>query len=227
MKFKMKKLLLLVAVVATVLSLSACFGGQKPMRYYTMVLPEGKPMVSQPFPARLFVKKATIDPAYRRNNIVYRESAYDFMFYNYSAWATRPEYIVEQAVSFRIEQAGLFQTVDNALTAKPDYELALHISALEEVDSDDGRKAHLAMTFTFRNTDVGGELWNKRYDSQKSYEGEDMREFATAVSKLLETFTDDALKEIKNVMESQPAKQTSVELPAAAEMSAPEESSEE
>lgn len=199
---KFKKLIAACAVVAAAFMMSGCFGSQKPMRYYTVVLPPISAMADKPAPARLFVKKATIDPAYRRNNIVYRESAYDFMFYNYSSWATRPEYLIEQAVTLRMEQAGLFQFVETNPTAKPDYELSMHVISIEEIDTDKGREAHLAMNISFRKPESEGDLWSKRFDVKKPYDGEDMREFATAISKLLETFTNEAVQEIQQVLKS-------------------------
>lgn len=199
---KFKKLIAACAVVAAAFMMSGCFGSQKPMRYYTVVLPTGSAVAEKPVPARLFVKKATIDPAYRRNNIVYRESAYDFMFYNYSSWATRPEYLIEQAVILRIEQSGIFQFVETNPTAKPDYELSMHVISIEEVDEDKGREAHLAMNISFRKTESEGDLWSKRFDVKKPYDGEDMREFATAISKLLETYVNEAVQEIQQVLKS-------------------------
>lgn len=199
---KFKKLFIACAIAAIAVSLTGCFGSQKPMRYYTVVLPAGKAVADKPVPARILVKKASIDPAYRRNNIVYRESAYDFMFYNYSSWATRPEYLMEQAVSLRLEQSGLFQFVESVPTAKPDYELSMHVIAVEEIDGDNGREAHLAMNMSFKKTDSDGDLWSRRFDSKKSYDGDDMREFATAISKLLEQYTETALQEIQQALNS-------------------------
>lgn len=199
---KFKKLFVVCAIVAVAFALSGCFGSQKPTRYYTVVLPSAGASVDKTYPVRLLVKKATIDPAYRRNNIVYRESPYDFMFYNYSSWATRPEYLIEQAVSLRVEQVGLFQYVENTPTAKPDYELSLHVIAVEEIDGDKGREAHLAMNISFRKAESDGDLWSKRFDSRKSYDGDDMREFATAISQLLENYTNTALQEIQKILET-------------------------
>lgn len=193
----MKRRMFLLCSALAALMLTGCFSGTQPtMRYYTVMLPDGKPMAEKPFPYSLFVKSATIDPAYRRNNIVYRESPYDFMFYNYSSWATRPEHLIEQAVAMRFEQSGIFLHVENAITAKPDFELSIHVVALEEVDKPEGKFAHLNLLMSIHKPNADSDLWTKRFDGSASFADGDMRDFATAVSKLLDGFTQEALEEI-------------------------------
>lgn len=199
----MKKLMMILCGTFAAFMLSGCFGGaSQAMRYYTMVLPEGKAVVEKPFAYRLFVKTATIDPAYRRNNIVYRESPYDFMFYNNSSWATRPEHLIEQSVAQRFEQSGIFQHVESALTAKPDFEFSIHVVALEEVIKPEGKFAHLTVQMGMRKPNGDSDLWAKRFDGSKEFADGDMRAFATIVSELLDGFTQEAVEEVLNVVET-------------------------
>ena len=77
-----KKYILLSAIA---LSLTACLGGgsSEPTRYYTIAVENINHPSSEAFAGKsLQVRKFTIDQAYQRTNIVYRESAYDFMFYD-------------------------------------------------------------------------------------------------------------------------------------------------
>ena len=94
-----KKFILLSAIA---LSLTACLGGgsSEPTRYYTIAVENiQSPAAGAYADKRLQVRKFTIEPAYQRTNIVYRESAYDFMFYDLDLWASRPEHMLAQVAS--------------------------------------------------------------------------------------------------------------------------------
>ena len=91
---------LTIAILAA-MTLTACFGGStsEPTRYYTLAVENIDMPTAGDASGRLQVRKFTIDQAYQRNNIVYRESAYDFMFYDLDLWASRPEQMVAQVAS--------------------------------------------------------------------------------------------------------------------------------
>ena len=102
---------LFVAIVAlAAMTLTACFGGStsEPTRYFTLAVENIDMPAAGEANGRLQVRKFTIDQAYQRNNIVYRESAYDFMFYDLDLWASRPEQMVAQVAAEYIVKSGLF-----------------------------------------------------------------------------------------------------------------------
>ena len=104
--------LLAVAVLLSAFTLSGCLGGSsEPSRYYT-VSAEPISTSGAASDARVHVKKFTIDPAYQRSNIVYRESAYDFMFYDLDLWATRPEQMLTQIAGEYLVKSNIFKAVD-------------------------------------------------------------------------------------------------------------------
>ena len=103
---------LAVAALLSVFALTGCGGGStEPSRYYT-ISAESISTSGASSDTRVHVKKFTIDPAYQRTNIVYRESPYDFMFYNRDLWATRPEQILTQVASEYLIQSNMFKSVD-------------------------------------------------------------------------------------------------------------------
>jgi len=214
---------LLIAGSAALL-LSGCFGGSdKVVRYYTLPIPEVKNATADPvFPYTLMVTHASVDPAYRRNNIVYRESPYDFMFYTYSVWAARPEFLIEQAAISSVKSSALFKVLDSDAAAKPELEFMIHVNAVEEVDREKSRDARLAVTFTLRKTESNDFIWRKAYDESKPYEGEDMRNFAEAVSSLLQGFMVDAMDDVKRVLSFVPVENVKDDVSAPAELPAPE-----
>ena len=188
-----------IILSAIALSLTACLGGgdSEPTKYYTIAVENIQtPSTSAFKDKRLQVRKFTIEPAYQRTNIVYRESAYDFMFYDLDLWASRPEHMLMQVASEYLNKSGLFKSVETKPTSKPDYELLGNIVAIEEVDEGSSQYARLAIQFTFKKTDSDEALWEKTFDEKKSMGDREPRTTAETVSKLFGKFMEEALGDI-------------------------------
>ena len=181
-------------------TLTACFGGStsEPTRYYTLAV-ENIGMPSAEPAGKVQIRKFTIDPAYQRTNIVYRESAYDFMFYDLDLWASRPEHMIMQVVNEYVAKSGIFESVELKGNSIPNLEISGNISAIEEVDEGDSQYAHLAVQLTFRKVGDEAPLWEKRYDDRESMSQRDAHSAAEAISKLYAKFMQDALASIANV----------------------------
>ena len=181
--------------------LTACLGGgsSEPTKYYTIAVEN----ISMPSAAafadkRLQVRKFTIEPAYQRTNIVYRESAYDFMFYDLDLWASRPEHMMAQVASEYLAKSGLFKSVETKASGKPDFELLGNIVAIEEVDEGSSQYARLAVQLTFRKTESEEALWEKSFDQKMSMGDREPRTTAETISKLFSKIMEEAIQEIAN-----------------------------
>ena len=191
-----KKLILLSAIA---LSLTACLGGgsNEPTRYYTLAVENIQtPSSSAYADKRLQVRKFTIEPAYQRTNIVYRESAYDFMFYDLDLWASRPEHMMAQVASEYLNKSNMFKSVETKPTGKPDFEFLGNIVAIEEVDEGSSQYAHLAIQLTFRKTESDQAFWEKSFDEKLSMDNREPRTTAETISKLFGKYMEEALNEI-------------------------------
>lgn len=193
-----KKLILLSAIA---LSLTACLGGgsSEPTRYYTVAVENiSMPSAGAFADKRLQVRKFSIEPAYQRTNIVYRESAYDFMFYDLDLWASRPEHMLAQVASEYITKSGLFKSVETKPTGKPDFEFMGSIIAIEEVDEGSSQYARLAVQLTFRKTESDQAIWEKSFDEKLSMDNREPRTTAETISKLFGKYMEEALNEISS-----------------------------
>lgn len=193
-----KKLILLSAIA---LSLTACLGGgsSEPTRYYTVAVENiSMPSAGAFADKRLQVRKFSIEPAYQRTNIVYRESAYDFMFYDLDLWASRPEHMMAQVASEYITKSGLFKSVETKPTGKPDFEFMGNIIAIEEVDEGSSQYARLAVQLTFRKTESDQAIWEKSFDEKLSMDNREPRTTAETISKLFGKYMEEALNEISS-----------------------------
>ena len=183
----LKKTTILFFTLALALTLTACLGGgsSEPTKYYTIAVENiQKPSTDSFKDKRLQVRKFTIEPAYQRANIVYRESAYDFMFYDLDLWASRPEHMLMQVASEYLSQSGTFKNVETKPTGKPDYELLGNIIAIEEVDEGSSQYARLAIQLTFRKTESDEALWEHTFDEKMSMGDREPRTTAETISKL-------------------------------------------
>ena len=191
-----KKLILLSAIA---LSLTACLGGgsNEPTRYYTLAVENIQtPSSSAYADKRLQIRKFTIEPAYQRTNIVYRESAYDFMFYDLDLWASRPEHMMAQVASEYLNKSNMFKSVETKPTGKPDFEFLGNVVAIEEVDEGSSQYAHLAIQLTFRKTESDQAIWEKSFDEKLSMDNREPRTTAETISKLFGKYMEEALNEI-------------------------------
>ena len=183
-----KKIILIAFAALLAFSLTACLGGgsSEPTKYYTIAVEKIQtPATNSYKDKRLQVRKFTIEPAYQRANIVYRESAYDFMFYDLDLWASRPEQMVAQVAAEYIVKSGLFASVDTRASGKPDFELL--------VDEGSNQYARLSLKLTLQKPDSDAPLWEKRFDERQSVSSREPRLVAEAISKLLGKYMEEAL----------------------------------
>ena len=186
-----------VALFLAALALTACFGGStsEPTRYYLLAV-EDISMPSGNAKGKVQVRKFTVDPAYQKANIVYRESAYDFMFYDLDLWASRPDHMITQVVAEYAVKSNLFESVEIKGSSKPGFEISGNVSAIEEVDEGSSQYARLAIEISFRKVDGDAPLFEKRYEGKQPMDKREPRAMAEATSKLLGKFMEDALTNI-------------------------------
>lgn len=186
------------------MTLTACFGGStsEPTRYFTLAVENIDMPGTGNASGRLQVRKFTIENAYQRANIVYRESVYDFMFYDLDLWASRPEQMVAQVAAEYLEKSGIFQAVDTRATTKPDFELLGHIDAIEEIDEGSSQYARLSIKLTLQKPDSDTPLWEKRFDERQSVSSREPRLVAEAISKLLGKYMEEAVAAISQATQA-------------------------
>ena len=197
-----RKITLILFASAIAVTLTACLGGgsSEPTKYYTIAVESiSMPSAGAFADKRLQVRKFTIEPAYQRTNIVYRESAYDFMFYDLDLWASRPEHMIMQVVGEYVAKSNIFESVEIKGNSIPSLEISGNISAIEEVDEGSSQYAHLAMEITLRKPDSESALFEKRYDGKEPMDKREPRFMAEATSKLLGKFMEDALDNFAKV----------------------------
>lgn len=189
---------------ACAMLLLACAGSSIQNRYYTLA-GETVPKASQSLPYRLVVQKFAVDPAYAQQNIVYRESPYEFMSYGNDFWASSPERQVENLFAESFEKSGLFASVERRASEIPDLELSGNLNALEEIDTDSSNSyARIAVELSLRNGKTGKTIWKRTFDDRQKLEGRAPVEVAKAASALVNRYAETALREIEGTLAENP-----------------------
>lgn len=203
----MKKCQQLVVLSAALLMLAGCFARVKENHYYLLdyvPTPSAERLAKGAYPYSLRVKDFDVAEAYRRNNIVYRQSPHELRFYSYELWAVKPEYLVTDMVYRHVETAKLFHEVTRTLDmVEPEYVLSGQVTALEEYDNKDEWYAHLAMNMTLQNTRTRQLVWSKAWDYRKKVRQLEPVFVVRELSSLLEVIADEAVASLDSALSRQ------------------------
>ncbi|RME23476.1 MAG: hypothetical protein D6806_11200 [Deltaproteobacteria bacterium] len=173
-------------------------------RYFTLaysLLPTDVVSRGDRTAATLRVRQFEIGPAYDTERLVYRYSPYEFQYYNFMLWATKPQKMVTDMVIRHLRHSGLFAKVDSEfLDNPPDYELTGEISAIEELDSGDEWFAHIAMNLRLSRYRSDRPLWSKSIDVKKKVYNKAPVYVVKALSELIEQQLRLVTKELADVV---------------------------
>ena len=122
-----------------------------------------------PYPFTLRLKELDIEEAYARPQIVYRQSPFELLYYNYKMWAVKPNRMVTDLILKQLAAANLVSHVVQRYDEEfnPDYELTGTKEAMEEYDSDQIWFAHLAIRFSLARLSDGVVLYSRQFDNRK------------------------------------------------------------
>ncbi len=189
--FAAAPLLALLTACALVSTLTGCFFGKTPeTRYYTLdytpVSTEPR-LARGPYPFAVRLREPSIAEAYRRSQIVYRQSAYQMQFYSYNLWAVDPERMIGDLLFKHLRAAQLFENVTRvAESVPPDFQISCDVRAIEEFDGPDKWFAHIAVEYQLIDEKTGQILWKELYDLRKAVPQEEpvyvVRELASLTS---------------------------------------------
>jgi ABC-type uncharacterized transport system auxiliary subunit len=194
---------LLIIILVMIAMLLGCFGRIIESSYYQLdYVPTPKEMLNEAtYPYTVRVKDFNIAEAYRRNNIVYRQSPYKLHFYNYDLWAVKLEYMIPDIFFRHLDAAKIFSEVRRGLDMdESDYTINGTIRAIEEYDNQDEWYAHLAMNINLQETRTRKVLWSKEWDYRKKVSNLETIYVVRGLSELLEYIHNEAIADIDSVV---------------------------
>jgi ABC-type uncharacterized transport system auxiliary subunit len=148
------------------------------------------------------VRDCSIAEAYRRSQIVYRQSANQIQFYGLHLWAVDPDRMVTDLVTKHLKAARLFDNVTRSVeNYVPDYFLSCDIQAIEEYDNKDQWYAHMAIEYQLENAKSNQIVWKKLYDLRKDVRQQEPVYIVRGLSFLVENINDRLVKELEVVLD--------------------------
>jgi len=189
------------------LALSGCFFGGRPpeSRYYTLDYVPSPPadrLERGPYPFTARLREPTIAEAYRRSQIVYRQSAYQMQFYAYNLWAVDPERMIGDLLFKHLRAARLFENVTRAAeSVPPDFQITCDVLAIEEYDSPDRWYAHVAIEYQLIDEKTGQILWKQLYDLRKAVPQQEPVYVVREIAALLSLIHDRLVEEVEPVLQ--------------------------
>jgi len=192
-----------IALLFIIILLLGCWGRIIETNYYQLdYVPTPKEMLNRAaYPYSVRVKDFDVAEAYRRNNIVYRQSPFKLKFYNYEMWIVKPEYLVSDMLFRHLTVANLFTDVRRSIDVEePDYTISGIIRSLEEYDNQDEWYAHLAVNMNLLDNRTKKILWSREWDYRKKVSNLETIYVVRGLSELLEYINNEAIADIDSVM---------------------------
>jgi cholesterol transport system auxiliary component len=191
----MKRPALSFAALAGALLLSGCFFGRTvETKYYTLdyiPAPPQERLQKGPYPFSVRLREPTIAEAYRRSQIVYRQSAYQMQFYAYHLWAVDPDRMIGDLMLKHLRAARLFENASRSIeSTPPDFILTTDVQAIEEYDGPQTWYAHLAIEYQLIEEKSGTVAWKQTYDLRKAVAQQEPVFVVRELAALLETIHD-------------------------------------
>lgn len=189
--------------IGFVLLFFGCFGRIIESSYYQLdYVPSSKKMLNdEVYPYSVRVKDFDIAEAYRRNNLVYRQSPFQLHFYNYELWAVKPEYMISDVLFRHLESAKMFSTITRIIDInEPDFTINGFIRAIEEYDNQDEWYAHLAMNINLQDNNTKKVIWSRDFDYRKKVSNMEPVYVIRGLSELLELINNEAIADMDSVL---------------------------
>lgn len=159
------------ALAAMILSFAGC--AAIPVKKYFVLNYVPQTAVTRlspaPYPFTVRLKTFSIEEAYARPQIVYRQSPYELQYYFYNVWAVKPTQMITDLIYKHLATVGLISSIVRRFDegSKPTYELSGTIEAIDEYDSDQVWFAHLALRFYLTRISDGRVIYTRRFDNRK------------------------------------------------------------
>ena len=159
------RLFFLAILISLVLGGCSLPHSKQEVRHYALALPARTHDPSSPAlsSASLVVRPFTAQPPYNRDRIIYRSSPYEFDFYHYHRWVTKPADMLTALTRRSLQQSGLFTTVYPTSDAQADLQLGGVIRQYEEVDQAHSWQAVLSIEVWLSRSREPAPFWFRSY----------------------------------------------------------------
>ncbi len=196
---------LLALLISLVIGGCSLTQPKQEVQYYALALPPPSPAPSGPAPvkASLVVRPFTAQPPYNRDRMVYRSSPYEFDFYHYHRWVTKPSDMLTTLTRRTLQQSGLFTTVYPTPDAQADLRLGGVVRQYEEVDQAQSWQAVLSIEVWLSRSQEPAPFWFQSYSATRLAAKRNPAAVAEAMSQNLQDILERLTHDLANVLSAQ------------------------
>lgn len=200
-------LFLLVLLTSLVCCGCSLTRSKQEVQYYALALPPHSPAPSgtAPVKASLVVRPFAAQPPYNRDRMVYRSSPYEFDFYHYHRWVTKPADMLTTLTRRTLQQSGLFTTVYPTPDARADLRLGGVVRQYEEVDQAQSWQAALSIEVWLSRSQEPAPFWFQSYSATRLATKRNPAAVAEAMSQNLQDILARLTTDLANALATQPA----------------------
>ena len=197
------KLLAGLFILAVCITFTGCFGSKTPERsYFSLDYTLGtQPQEKTPkYPQTVVIQNIQSVLAYDRQEIVYRSNPYEFQYYWYRLWASKPKKMLRELITGHLRYTNLFANVSDTIEDRmPDYMLDIGIESIEELDvSEKEWYAHLSLRFNLTKVDDRTSVWTYVFDARRPVADNQPVYVVKALSELLDAELVKAFQDLDN-----------------------------
>ena len=195
-------------VLLTSLVLGGCSltRSRQEVQYYALTLPTRSAAPANPAPitASLVVQPFSAQPPYHRDRMVYRSSPYEFDFYHYHRWVTKPADMLTTLTRRSLQQSGLFTTVYPTPDAQADLRLGGVVRQYEEVDRTQSWQAALSIEVWLSRSREPAPFWFRSYTATQSAAKRNPAAVAEAMSRNLQDILERLTRDLAGALATKP-----------------------
>ncbi len=201
------RLFLLAFLISLVLGGCSLTRSKQEVQYYALALPPRTPAPSNsaPVKASLVVRPFTAQPPYNRDRMVYRSSPYEFDFYHYHRWVTKPADMLTTLTRRTLQQSGLFTTVYPTPDAQADLRLGGVVRQYEEVDQAQSWQAVLSIEVWLSRSQEPAPFWFQSYSATRLATKRNPAAVAEAMSQNLQDVLERLTHDLASALATHPA----------------------
>ena len=181
----MRRMSRFILVSLAAVALAGC-GSGRPIRYYTLQLPQAPEPAANVYPITVLIGRIDASEILEDEPIVYRTGPNEMGTYRYHQWVAPPVRMVRDMLTRRLRASGKYRAVaELGSSLQGDFVLQGRLYDFEEVDS--GRvEALVTMEFELFPRRTRNAVWTHYYSHSEPVQGKKISDVVSALDRNLE-----------------------------------------
>lgn len=152
--------------------IAAGCGAARAPRYYFLTAPAVTPQAGvSPFPVSILVGRLSAPHVLRDDRVVYGMTDVEMGVDEYHRWTEPPTEMLEQLLVEHLRRSRQYKSVQRiSSSARGDYLLRGHLSALNEIDDPAGLRARFSIQLELFDQKTGTVSWTETYSHDEPVE---------------------------------------------------------